>query len=715
MNGRAWIAVVAIVLAATGVLAQRIAETVQVTVIEVPVTVVGNDGKAMRGLTKEQFELYDEGKKVPVEYFEVLDMKVLDTANNKALPPAATRNFLLFFDLANSGPGTIKRAADAATTFIDAQMTLRDLGAVAIFTAEKGARLITSFTTDKDMLKTAVRTLGKPEYFQVADPLMISFKATVLPSEIPVGAEREPGETPSIDDRPQGASAQRAAANAAFNEHLDTIEREQQRTATIAQNTEQRNRLRVQLSELATIARVLDRLHGRKQIILLSEGFDARLVQGREDISASKATEENDQKLSGEVWHVNSDERYGNAGSARDINEMAALFRRSDVVLHAIDIKGLRGNTDSAAGEVGTRGKTNEGLFLLTEPTGGTVFQHTNDLKATFARMMEQQEVVYLLGFNAKSAGKPGKFHSLKVKTTAAGARVSHRAGYFEASDRMTNLEKTISLSEILMTDKPINDVGMSLAFTTLPGAFIEKARVPVVIELPGDKFLQGVDGGVLTANLFIYAFDKKNQVRDNLAQRIALDIIDQVETVRAGGIRYFGTLQLPPGDYAIKAVVRVEETGKIGFVRSDVHVPEFESAAVLPPVFLSDSANWVTLAGSPRGDLYPYPFNAGEQKYVPRSRPALKSGASQRLALFLYRVPSESLGVTPQLVSASGAAQTANVKLVGRTPADEQGSSKLLFDFTPEGLQPGDYELRFTVKPKEGIESVVTLPFRIL
>jgi hypothetical protein len=354
-------------------------------------------------------------------------------------------------------------------------------------------------------------------------------------------------------------------------------------------------------------------------------------------------------------------------------------------------------------------------LFLLTEPTGGTVFQHTNDLKATFARMMEQQEVVYLLGFNAKSAGKPGKFHSLKVRTTAAGARVTHRAGYFEASDRMTNLEKTISLTEILMTDKPINDVGMSLAFTTLPGAFIEKARVPVVIELPGDKFLDGVTGDTATANLFIYAFDKKNQVRDNLAQRIALDIIDQVETVRAGGIRYFGTLQLPPGDYAIKAVVRVEETGKVGFVRSDVHVPEFESAAVLPPVFLSDSANWVTLAGSPRGDLYPYPFNAGEQKFVPRSRPALKSGASQRLALFLYRVPSESLGVTPQLVSASGAAQTANVKLVGRTPADEQGSSKLLFDFTPEGLQPGDYELRFTVKPKEGIESVVTLPFRIL
>jgi hypothetical protein len=243
----------------------------------------------------------------------------------------------------------------------------------------------------------------------------------------------------------------------------------------------------------------------------------------------------------------------------------------------------------------------------------------------------------------------------------------------------------------------------------------VEKARVPVVVEMPGDKFLEGVDGGVLTANLFIYAFDKKNQVRDNLAQRIALDVVEEVDTIRAGGLRYFGTLQLPPGDYAIKAVVRVEETGKVGFVRSDVHVPEFDQAAVLPPVFLADSANWVTLAGSPRGDVYPYPFNVGDEKYVPRARPALKAGATQRLALFLYRMPADHLGVTPQLVGAGGAVQTAKVKLVGRTPADEQGSSKLLFDFTPEGLPPGEYELRFTVKPKEGNDSTVTLPFRIL
>ena len=711
MNAHRFLAAVAVLLISTAAHAQRVAETVQVTVIEVPVTVVGDDGKAMRGLTKDQFEVFDEGKRVPIEYFEVLDMKLLSTGGTKRLPPAATRNFLLFFDLANSSPGAIRRAADAAVAFIDEQLVEQDLAAVATFTAESGPKLITSFTSDREMLKAAVRTLGDPRYFKVADPLMISHKATELLGPLPLGeAIGQPGATgPGGEERAEATGDKNIAINE-WHRETDALQNKQMQTA---ENTEARNRLRIQLSGLATIARVLDRLHGRKQIILLSEGFDARLVQGREDLASKKTTEETENAFSGQVWKVDSDERYGSAGASRDINEMTELFRRSDVILHAIDIKGLRGKDDTSGYET-TRSKTNESLFLITRPTGGTVFQNSNDFESTFARMLEAQEVVYLLGFNARSGSKPGKFHSLKVKAKVPG-RVTHRAGYFEPSDRMSNLEKTISLSEILMTDRPVNDVGMSVATTTLPGAFIEKARVPVVVELPGAKFLEGVAGDGVTANLFIYAFDEKKQVKDNLAQRIALDVSDDVETVRAGGIRYFGTLQLPPGNYTIKAIVRVEESGRIGFVRTEVRVPEFEQATVMQPLFLTDAANWVALAGPARGDSYPYPFTAGEEKYVPRSSPALKSGASHRLALFFYRMPMENLGITPVLASADGSTRSADIKLVGRTAADEQGSSKVLFDFNAVGLPAGTYELRFTVKPKEGTESIVTLPFTIL
>jgi hypothetical protein len=292
--------------------------------------------------------------------------------------------------------------------------------------------------------------------------------------------------------------------------------------------------------------------------------------------------------------------------------------------------------------------------------------------------------------------------------------RVAHRAGYHEPSDRMTQIEKTLSLNEILMTDAPVNEVGMSIATTALPGPLLEKARVPVVVELPGPQFLEGVRALQATANLFIYAFDKDNRVQDYLTQRITLHLVEAAPVVKAGGIRYYGTLHLAPGEYAVKAIVRVEESGRVGSVRSDIRVPNFEHAAVTQPLFLAEPEKWVMLVGATRGDNYSYPFNAGETQYVPRARPVLTPGTPHRLAIFLHRMPAEDLGVTPVLVG-NGSASPVDVKLVGRTAADAHGSSKLLFDYTPAGLRAGEYELRFTVKSKEGTESVVTLPFRVM
>jgi VWFA-related protein len=709
-----WLVCALAVALAFSATAQKVAESVQVTIIEVPVTVVDRDGNPVRGLTKENFEVFDEGKKVPIEYFEVLDMKTVALQpESTPLSPVATRNFLLLFDLANSQPGNIGRAADAAKEFVDTQLAGRDLAAVATFTAERGARMVTSFTNDKVMLKAAIQTLGDPNYFKVGDPLMLSYKEVAKPPEqyTAAGASGLPMTGQRAEDRLAAKSEATDILEQKFADSARSTERQMQNT----RDTELKNRLRAQLSQMGNVARVLDRLHGRKQIILLSEGFDAGLVTGREDLSATKTREEADKGFSGEIWEVNTDQRYGSSAASRDVTEMTELFRRSDVVLHAIDIRGLRGNTDVSDNRVSRSGSL-ESLFLITKPTGGTVFRNTNDLKSNFAKMLEQQSVVYVLGFSSKSSGKPGKFHSLKVKTDARGARLSHRSGYYEPSTQITDLERTLSMAEILASDAPIDDVDISVAATTLPGPG-GKARVPVVVEMAGPRFLEGINANTATANLYVYAFDQNNQVVDYLTQRIALDLTKAADTVRGTGIRYFGTLRLPAGKHAVKAIVRVEESGRIGFVRQNLDIPAFTAATVMPPVFFTEAGNWVMLAGSSRGDDYAYPFAAGDTKYVPQSQPDLKTGNAYKLALFLNRMPLENLGVTPALVGPNGATVNVDgqVKLLGRTSADERGSVKLLFDFKPEGLSAGAYQLRFTVTPKDGAPTVVSLPFNIL
>lgn len=699
MKSRIWFAAAAVAVASFAY-AQRISETVQVTVIEVPVTVVDRDGNSVPGLTKENFEVTDDGKRVPIEYFEVLDMKKItaEAEQQRAtpLPPAAYRNFLLMFDLANSSVGTIGRASQAAADFVNNQLGENDLAAVAVFTTEGGAKMVTSFTADRGVLRTAIETLGHPKYFKVADPLMIS-----IARETPGGVEGKEGggigNTPDVGAIIAGELEQQNALSKRVNDD------------------EMRTRLRIQLAQFGNVARVLDRLQGQKQVILLSEGFDSSLVVGR-SLSGEEAQKAADAVFDGSAVYtpsMDSSSHFGNASSNNDIQAMADLFRRSDVVLHAIDIKGVRTGVDASEGVKRSGGV--EALHLLTRPTGGTVFKNANDMKENFSRILRQQETIYVLGFAARTSGKEGKFHNLKVKVNGAprGVRVSSRAGYYEPSTKLTDLERALTLAEMLMTDAPMKDVDLTMSATTLPGPG-GRARVPVLVEIPGNKMLTGVTGKTSTANLYLYAFDQNAKVVDYLQQRIGLDLEKAGEQVRNAGIRYFGTLRLPPGQYAVKALLRVEDTGKTGLIRSDVTVPAFDKATILPPVLFADPANWAMLVGPTRGDDYPYPFSAGDSRYIPQSAPKIKAGTDYNVALFLYRVPLENLGVTPAVI-ANGASQTANVKLLGRTAADERGGVKLLFNFRPDGLPAGTHELRFTVKTNDGNESVVTLPFTVL
>ena len=50
-------------------------EEARVVVVEVPVNVVDKDGHPVEGLTAEDFEITDDGKRQPVTGFEVLDQR----------------------------------------------------------------------------------------------------------------------------------------------------------------------------------------------------------------------------------------------------------------------------------------------------------------------------------------------------------------------------------------------------------------------------------------------------------------------------------------------------------------------------------------------------------------------------------------------------------------------------------------------------------------
>ena len=278
---------------ATPLFAQRLAESVQVTIIEVPVTVSDRSGNSVRGLATENFELYVDGQRVPVEYFESVDLSRLSDSHAEAtaqmaprpIPAAAYRNFLLLFDIAHSEPGVTARAQAAARQFLETELRGRDLVAVATYTAERGTHMITSFTRDRQLLLEAIRTLGDARYFKVMDPLLLS--ARLNPHE---GDPVEPNEAAAIE-RMRDLDVQTTRLN----------------------DAQIRDRVRTQLLNFGEIAHVLDRMRGQKQIILLSPGFDARMITGRTDLGSAAARAENTAAERGEYWNIDSDARFGNS------------------------------------------------------------------------------------------------------------------------------------------------------------------------------------------------------------------------------------------------------------------------------------------------------------------------------------------------------------------------------------------------------------------
>src|SRR5689334_2300455 len=95
----------------------QVRESITVEVIEVPVYVWGADGTPVRGLKKEAFQLFVNGKPQAIDYFDAIDYGSHPAATAAAQPVRDTRErrlYLLLFDLAYTPPGIIERAQKAA-------------------------------------------------------------------------------------------------------------------------------------------------------------------------------------------------------------------------------------------------------------------------------------------------------------------------------------------------------------------------------------------------------------------------------------------------------------------------------------------------------------------------------------------------------------------------------------------------------------------------
>ncbi len=638
--------------------AGRFGDTASVVVVEVPVQVV-KDGKPVRGLTAENFEVWDGKTKQRLTGFEALDLAALEArgaaagAPPRALPPAARRHVLFLFDLTFARPKSILQAREAAQDLVRDGLHASDLAAVATYSASRGSELVLGFTADRAQLEAAIESLGLPQLVpQSPDPLRLVIAG--LEADMGLGA-------PGLGGGAGTGMGRRSDGREDFLEVLKRAQREMEAS--------QRHTLEDQVSaasrSLADLAQVMGAVDGRKLVVYLSEGFQASAATGTgSDADSANAV------ASGESWKVDSEKLYGSARVQAALAAMFESFRRADCIVQAVDIGGVRTAGPEAATEhrpdadVADTGR--DALLAMAHYTGGELYQNFNDLGTAMGKMLERTSVTYLLSFQPEGLVANGAFHNLEVRLKGAprGARVHHRAGYFapDPSRAVHPLEQRLLAAADILGGEEGGTLPVSALAVPLPGGGAEAGRCRCCWRSTGRRSWKVTSGARWRSRSTPTPSTAQQAVRGFLTQRVDLDLEKVEAELRASGLKFYGELALPPGAYTVRLLVRNAQSGARRLRSLPVEVPAAVVGAagagplVSPPLFLASGGSWLVTrqaerAGEPARQ---YPFTLAGQPFVPDIRPVVAAAGEARVALLAYNLGSGEVVARAEVLRAA-------------------------------------------------------------
>jgi VWFA-related protein len=691
-------------LAALPLAAQEsFSERTDVVVVEVPVQVV-RDGKPVKGLTAADFELFEGRRKQRITGFEVLDLSAPAPAARPAEKPilslAARRRFLMMFDLSFSRPESVVKARDAARQILD-DFHPSDLVGVAVYSPSRGPRFVLGFTSDRRQVDLALERLDWVEGSgrTTLDPLFLvagaggdggGGVADLEPPKPPrrVDNAEDVADAAGVDPYVSGPKVSIA--------HLEIVDSQRR------ENNIKSRAIGDFTRALSEFAQVLGSIQGRKHVLFLSEGFDSRTILGTTD--QAEIARMDDASINGQHWSINNEARFGDSKTGNQLEKMLEELRRADCAIQAVDIAGVR-----AAANANEPSAGDDSLFMMANGTGGEFYRNYNDLSEAIGTMLERTSVTYVLSYQPE-VRHDGSYHPVRVELKGAGrgARVIHRPGYYAPKpyNERTPLEKMLETAGRIVGGQEGGPVATSMLAVPfpLPGG---KAYVPVLVEIDGPDLLTGHPGNLLPAEVFVYALDAKGVVRDFFTQVVGLDLAKTGPALGQSGLKFFGDLDLPPGPYSIRALVRNGVTGAFGLRVASVEVPAFDAAGpvLLPALFPEPAGRWLMARETSSVNReVPYPFMVAEQPFVPASLPALRPEEKARVSLIGYNLGAGQLTARSVIMTADGReVGTGEIELLDREARTGDGPDRLLATFRPPRLQPGEYLLLVTLTDAGG------------
>jgi VWFA-related protein len=617
-------------------------------------------GEFVRGLTRNDFTVYENGKEQQIDTFDYQSVEMAAplneaTVSGLAAGPAANgqkavvvakpeelrnhRLIVMFFDLTSMQPEDLDRSVTAAVTFLKTKMQAADL--VALVSLGDTLSVDQDFTADKDALVREVQAYN--------------------------GTESQ-GFTPG--------------ATSNTNQVEDTTGYTPDESEYNDLNTDR------EMFALRAISQSLARIDEKKSLLYFSGGIQRDGIENQASLRAA----------------VNAAVRANLSIYSVDTRGLQAIGPLGDASTGS-----LRGTGAYNGGSVGNNMNANfatqEVMATLSTDTGGKAFFDSNDFAPAFAQVQRDNSDYYAIRFHSTNQARDGKFRRLTIKVKRPGLKLEYRPGYYAPADfqHSGREDREQQLTDQLASDLPATDMAVYLdaMYFRLDA---NRYYMPVSLLIPGSQipFVKGGDKDKATLDILGQVIDEVKRPIGQVRQTVKLNL-DPTLNARQKNIQYTTSFNLPPGKYQIKFVVRENQTGRMGSFVADVTLPDMKKA----PLKMSS----IVLAAERQPSKRQDPLVRNGEEYVPDIAHVFRQDQHMYLLFEVYdptREKAENLpkGAKPgiNLLSSleliQGSAKVFETPLVQAKAMNVEGRSAVAveMDVPLDKLKPGQYLCQLNV-----------------
>jgi len=497
---------------------------VNTRLVEVDV-VVRSKGAAVKGLTKDDFRVLDNGKPQSIAIFNVRSSAkgaaaraatrlpagmISNRVDHSGEEPVAATVILL--DRLNTDVADQSYFAKEMLKYLK---TMQPGEHVALYTLLKSLRVVQDFTDDPERLRQLASRAGAQQSVSLA----------------------------SSDE-----SELKAFSAGLFND-ADSSKISQD-SITGMEDAEKKNRALLTSAALEDIARHLRGLPGRKKLVWVSGGFP--------------------------IGDLELNARFHDEFGAETAHAVRAL-NNANIAVYAIDPRGVVASAGLMAaghpaqggglGAVGLNAPNIAGMNLFASGTGGRAIYGTNDLAGAMKTVIEDDEVVYTIGFYPSEQKMDGSYHSLSVKVARGGLEVHHRQGYLADDTKIfTPKQRREAMTDAVQNPLDSTELGLRAtvrAISGKPGVYelaVTLAVNELHLEHTKDRWVGNIDFGTH----FSPALDFKGTyetIRINLTE-------DRLRQTLNDGFVLRRAIDSGGQSGELRVVVQDRSTGSIGSVR---------------------------------------------------------------------------------------------------------------------------------------------------